>query len=80
MQVAKSGDYDINLRFDATRAASSVHFALNGVSLKQNLPPGATEHTFRSVRLRTGSGKLESWIARDGQTVGVQYAHVKRVS
>jgi hypothetical protein len=78
VQVAQTGNFDITLDFTPVAAASRAHFLLQGVSRAQDLKPGASECHWSGVRLSKGPGRLEAWIERDSETVGVTYVEIKK--
>ncbi len=79
VKVARTGIYDISLRFRSPDGPSEAHFQLADARAKQPLEKGATSCTFHGVRLEAGEGQLEAWIATGDQTVGVNYVDVKRL-
>ena len=80
--VAEKGNFDVRLRFRATRQAGEATFKLAEASLKQTLAKGATSCTFRNVPLPKGPARLEAWITgvppKPEQTIGVNYVDVSR--
>ena len=79
VEVRRVGNYAVTLRFPTTRAAGEAHFRLGEVALSQQLAPGTSECAFDSVHLRPGPARLEAWIARNGNPVGVSYVEVNRL-
>jgi arylsulfatase A-like enzyme len=79
VHVAHSGAYDITLRFPPRKRAATARVALRGVNLERELSAGATDCTFRRVRLTQGPGRLEAWLAGGPDTVGVHYVELLRL-
>ena len=81
VRVARAGNYEITLRFDAEKAPRKAHFKLGGAEVGQDVKAGQEKCVFNPVHLAKGDGRLEAWLAaRDKKTVGVSYVDVKQVN
>jgi len=76
--VPKEGRYHIGLRFEALANDGKVHFRLGDVSATEPVKKGATEHTFRNIKMDATGGKLEAWVEEASQQRGVHYVEVRR--
>ena len=79
VRVTQAGVYAIRLTFPAVTGAATAHLSLREVALQKELPPGATECAFESVRLSSGPGRLEAWLSTEKETMGIRYVEVKRI-
>lgn len=79
VDITHSGAYEIGLRFAALRAAGTAHLSLGGVKQEKELAKGATTCRFHSVSVRSGPGRLETWIVASQESTGVQFVEVKRL-
>ena len=78
VHTAKAATYDITLRFPPDDVRRAIHFRLGDVDLADSVPGGARYHTFDSVALATGDGRLDVWLAAGQRTVGVHYVEVRQ--
>ncbi|MBX3411174.1 MAG: arylsulfatase [Pirellulales bacterium] len=81
VDVATPGTFDVTLRFPAVREDSTASFSLGDVTRTADLVQGATEHTFREVRLPAGQGQLEAVLSSNAQEegIGAHYVDVQRL-
>jgi arylsulfatase/arylsulfatase A len=90
VQVAEAGTYDIMLRFATVEeAGATAHVTLtpatDDVQARETnawdagIPGACDRHTFRGVRLGPGPARLDAWIARGNESVGVHYVDVQRI-
>jgi len=79
VDVARSGTFDITLRFPATSSDATAKFTLGNNAHTAKVPAGATEHTFHEVRLLPGEGQLDAWLATDSDSEGVGAHYVDLV-
>ncbi|MBE3069193.1 MAG: arylsulfatase [Planctomycetes bacterium] len=80
VHVASVGTYDVTLRFARTAEACKAILKLPGVNLTEDVDRGAEACTFPGVRLATGDGRLEAWLALADRNLGVQYVEVNRTA
>ncbi len=71
VDVRRAGLYDVTLRFAELTKPGTVSFALGAITLEKEVPLGAGSATFNRVRLPRGAGRLESWVTRDDQRIGM---------
>lgn len=77
--IERSGSYEFKLRFPALQNAASVHLKIGEIASNARVSTGATEQTFKSVKLAEGYGRVEAWIDNGLGKVGVHYIDVRRV-
>lgn len=79
VEVAEEGDYNLTLRFDAPTKAATVGLAVSGTSKTAEVPEGASEYSFRGLRLPEGAARVDAWVRAEGESShGVQYVDVER--
>ena len=77
--LPRGGTFDVAVRLAGVKDGSTAHFRLGGVSAAEQVAAGTTGHTFHGLTLPAGDAKLEAWVERGGETVGVQDVIVKRI-
>ena len=77
--IERDGTYEFTLRFAELPDKGSINLKIGDVAEKARVSKGADDHTFKSVKLKEGYGRVEAWIDIDGTTTGVQYVDVRRV-
>ncbi len=80
VQVARAGTYRVTLHFAPPSLAGTAHFALAGVTKKQELEKGDTRCVLEGVPLKEGPGRLEAWLAEGKETRGVDHVEVERMN
>jgi arylsulfatase A-like enzyme len=70
VDVTRSGQYDIELRFPATAAPAAVHLSIGETSRRIDVPSGATTASFSRIRLPQGPATLAPRIVQGEQTTG----------
>jgi len=76
VNVDKSADFNIGLRFDAMETAGKAHFRYGQVHETLKLTKGAVTCSFDGIALPEGDGRIEAWVERSGKDVGVMYVDV----
>lgn len=76
--IERDGTYEFNLRFKGVESSGSVHLKIGDIERDARVFRGASKHTFKSIKLKEGHGRVEAWIETDGNKVGVHYVDVKR--
>jgi arylsulfatase A-like enzyme len=76
--VARSGRFDITLRFSPRASPAQAHFALGNAAAAVDVKPGATECRLESIELADGPGRLEAWLSLGAKSVGVSYVELGR--
>lgn len=61
---------------EAAASPSTARCSLGGAVVKGEVPAGATEWIFKDVLLAAGPSRLEAWLERGGEKVGVTYVDV----
>ncbi len=77
--IERDGTYEFNLRFAELPDRGSIHLKIGEVADSSRVSRGSKEHTFKSVKLQEGHGRVEAWIDIAGATHGVHYVDVRRV-
>lgn len=80
VQIARAGSYTVVARLNKSARPATAHFRLGGVARLQQVPPGATEVVFGSLRLSRSAGQLECFIEQDGAQIGVLDVTVTRLN
>ena len=78
VNVARAGDYQVTLMFPPLAADATLHFQLGKSQTEKKAAKGTSEVSFDGVNLNAGNGRLEAWINRGEDRVGVHYVEVKR--
>jgi arylsulfatase A-like enzyme len=79
VNVSQAGTYAVAARVNKSGKKVTARFALGGTMLQLDVPAGATEAVFSSVRLPQGTGRLECYVEQDGKRVGVRDVTVTRL-
>jgi arylsulfatase A-like enzyme len=79
VNIPTAGTFDVTVTLKGVKDGSTVHFRLGAVTAESAVAAGATEHTFRGLKLPAGDGRLEAWIERGGESVGVWDVEVRRL-
>ena len=79
VDVRRAGMYEATVRFNKLNRPGTISLVVGAVTLKKELPPGATTTTFQQLRLAGGAGRLESWVTQDERRIGILDVVVKRV-
>ena len=77
--IERDGTYEFILRFAELPDKGSIHLKIGDVAEKARVSRGSKDHTFKSVKLLEGHGRVEAWIDINGTTTGVHYVDVRRV-
>ncbi|MDR3633972.1 MAG: arylsulfatase [Isosphaeraceae bacterium] len=78
VRVERPGRYEVTLLFPPVDKPTTAHFELEGVSLDAQVPAGASEVKLPVSQWSAGPGRLEAWVVRGGQQVGVHYVDIFR--
>jgi hypothetical protein len=79
VNLPAAGTFDVTVTLKGVRDNSTVHFRLGDVSAEAKVATGMTDFTFRGLKLPAGDGRLEAWVERGGDSIGVWDVDVKRV-
>ena len=79
VEIAGAGDYQISARLQPQDTARWARFLLGAVALRQEVSAGAATVIFPAVRLEAGAGRLECYIEREGEAIGVRDVTVSRI-
>jgi arylsulfatase A-like enzyme len=77
VDVRRAGAYEIRLQFAPAAGEREARLKMGAVEARSNVVAGADSCTLGRIKLDAGPGRLEAWLDSGGQTVGVQYVHVK---
>jgi hypothetical protein len=78
VNIPTAGSFDVSVTLKDVKNGSTIHFRLGGVNAESGVMAGATEFTFRGLKLPAGDGRLEAWVERSGELVGVWDVQVRR--
>ena len=93
IEVAESGEYEIELRRWPQEADAPIRAAVDGgkalnistarivisdIDRTQDVSPDAKKVTFE-VKLKKGKTKLQTWFKNEKQTRGAYYVYIKKV-
>jgi hypothetical protein len=79
VQIARAGSYTIVARLNKSAQPATAHLKLGGVAKLEQVPAGATEVVFGSLRLPRSVGRLECYIEQGGAQTGVLDVTVLRL-
>lgn len=79
IHVARKGNYRVTIRLGKEfRKGTDIHLAIGGESYVQTLEDKTDSCTFNEVNLEAGDARLEAWIARGRQRIGVWQVDVHK--
>jgi len=76
--IEREGKYEFKLRFPELLDQGTLHLKIGDIEREAKIGKGAVSHTFDSLRLKEGYGRVEAWVDVYGATAGVHYVDVKR--
>jgi arylsulfatase A-like enzyme len=79
VEVGEAGKYDLTIRLANVPGGTAVRLKLGDAEIEQPLAPDQTEVKFSALPLPAGPARIEPWVVRDGETVGVSSAEVARI-
>jgi hypothetical protein len=79
VEVGQAGKYDLTVQLAKVPGATAVHLKIGDADVEQPITPEQTEVKFGPLLLPAGPTRIEPWVVREGETVGVRSAEVARV-
>lgn len=79
VDVVREAAYDVVLRFTPHDGPRMAHFRIGAIALSQPVAAGTGAVTFTKVSLPTGPARVEPWLERDRDMVGVHFVEVAAV-
>lgn len=76
--IERAGTFEFTLRFPEQKNDGAVHLKIGETASDARVVKGASEHTFKSVKLAEGYGRVEAWIDDGIRKVGAHYVDVRR--
>jgi arylsulfatase A-like enzyme len=77
-EVIRPGRYSITLHMAPLPVPATAHLAVGSTAETREVAAGTTEFTFEKLALTPGPGRLEAWIDRGGNHLGVLWVDVQR--